>query len=43
MTSSVEDPSLERKDVNGEEDVVDPWNVCGNSKTGIDYDKLIGK
>jgi len=42
MTSIVEDLPLENKDVNDVEDVVDPWNVCGNSKTGIDYDKLIG-
>ncbi|XP_054165407.1 tryptophan--tRNA ligase, cytoplasmic-like [Oppia nitens] len=28
-------------DVNGDEDKVDPWNVCSNSATGVDYDKLI--
>ncbi|XP_014277826.1 tryptophan--tRNA ligase, cytoplasmic [Halyomorpha halys] len=26
---------------NGEEDVVDPWNVTSTSQEGVDYDKLI--
>lgn len=24
-----------------DDDIVNPWNVCGKSETGIDYDKLI--
>jgi hypothetical protein len=24
------------------EDLVNPWNVCSKSQTGVDYDKLIG-
>lgn len=26
-----------------DEDIVNPWNVCGKADTGIDYDKLISK
>lgn len=26
-----------------DEDIVNPWNVCGKSDTGIDYDKLISE
>ncbi|XP_019866037.1 tryptophan--tRNA ligase, cytoplasmic [Aethina tumida] len=33
--------TLENTHVEGEEDVVDPWNVVSNSETGVDYDKLI--
>ncbi|KAI5747689.1 hypothetical protein M8J77_017496 [Diaphorina citri] len=29
--------------VDGEDDVVDPWNVTSKSMTGVDYDKLIKK
>lgn len=44
MTSAIENLSLESsKEVNDDDDVVDPWNVCSKSKTGIDYDKLISK
>lgn len=28
---------------NGEEDIVDPWNVTSTSQEGVDYDKLISK
>ncbi|CAI6374906.1 unnamed protein product [Macrosiphum euphorbiae] len=41
MASSLENLSLESKEVNNEDDVVNPWNVCSKNKTGIDYDKLI--
>jgi len=27
----------------GDDDVVDPWNVVSKSETGIDYDKLISE
>ncbi len=27
----------------GDDDVVDPWNVVSKSETGVDYDKLISK
>lgn len=45
MTASLENLSLKSKEVNDDDDddVVDPWNVCSKSKTGIDYDKLISK
>jgi len=43
MASSLENLSLESKEVNNEDDVVNPWNVCSKNKTGIDYDKLIRK
>lgn len=44
MTSTLENLTLDSAaDVDAEDDVVDPWNVCGKSKTGIDYDKLISK
>lgn len=26
-----------------DEDIVNPWNVCGKSDAGIDYDKLISE
>lgn len=41
--ASLENLTLESKEVNDEDDVVNPWNVCGKSKSGIDYDKLISK
>lgn len=43
MTSSIGHLSLEPKEVADKDDVVDPWNVCSKSETGIDYDKLISK
>jgi len=43
MESSLENLSLKSKEVNNEDDVVNPWNVCSKNKTGIDYDKLIRK
>uniref|UniRef100_A0A2S2RAQ2 Tryptophan--tRNA ligase, cytoplasmic n=1 Tax=Sipha flava TaxID=143950 RepID=A0A2S2RAQ2_9HEMI len=43
MTTDLGNLSLESKDDNCEDDVVDPWNVCSKSKTGIDYDKLISR
>jgi len=43
MASSLENLSLESKEADHEDDVVDPWNVCSKSKTGIDYDKLINR
>lgn len=27
----------------GDDDVVNPWNVVSKSETGVDYDKLISK
>lgn len=39
----MENLSLDSKEVTDEDDVVDPWNVCSKSKTGVDYDKLISK
>ncbi|XP_026816016.1 tryptophan--tRNA ligase, cytoplasmic [Rhopalosiphum maidis] len=41
MASSLENLSLQSKEVNNEDDVVNPWNVSSKNKTGIDYDKLI--
>lgn len=41
--TTLENLSLESKEAKDEDDVVDPWNVCSKSKTGIDYDKLISK
>lgn len=41
MASSLENLSLQSKEDNNEEDVVDPWNVSSKNKTGIDYNKLI--
>ncbi|XP_050438672.1 tryptophan--tRNA ligase, cytoplasmic isoform X2 [Adelges cooleyi] len=35
--------SPETRETSGDDDVVDPWNVCSTSKTGIDYDKLINR
>lgn len=43
MASSIENLSLEPKEANNDDDVVNPWNVCSKNKTGIDYDKLIRK
>ncbi|CAH1731661.1 hypothetical protein AGLY_002229 [Aphis glycines] len=41
MASSLENLSLQSKEDNNEDDVVDPWNVSSKNKTGIDYNKLI--
>jgi len=43
MASSLENLSLQSKEDNNEDDVVDPWNVSSKNKTGIDYNKLISK
>ncbi|KAF0750232.1 tryptophan--tRNA ligase, cytoplasmic-like [Aphis craccivora] len=43
MASSLENLSLQSKEDNNEDDVVDPWNVSSKNKTGIDYNKLIRK
>ncbi|KAF0759375.1 tryptophan--tRNA ligase, cytoplasmic-like [Aphis craccivora] len=41
MASSLENLSLQSKEDNNEDDVVDPWNVSSKNQTGIDYNKLI--
>ncbi|KAE9525685.1 hypothetical protein AGLY_014212 [Aphis glycines] len=41
MASTLENLSLQSKEDNIEDDVVDPWNVSSKNKTGIDYNKLI--
>jgi len=44
------DEQLENMRVSGDgapseedEDIVNPWTVCGKADTGIDYDKLISE
>lgn len=34
---------LKVNNVNGDDDVVTPWNVESKNETGVDYDKLIRK
>lgn len=43
MTTLLENLSLDSKETKDEDDVVDPWNVCSTSKTGVDYEKLISE
>lgn len=42
VEKNISDMKIEENNVKeGEEDIVDPWNVVSKSDAGIDYEKLI--
>lgn len=36
-------PASEAKEIEDNDDFVDPWNVASKNETGVDYDKLISE